>query len=176
MLVKLKEILNKRKKLLLGFSGFMLILILGVTSYYSFQKLTEISREEVIQMISDETNSEVLSFDRDWEWNEKSPNRIEMLVKSSHGYEELKLDATTGEIIERSLTSDFQNAENGETLITPEEAIKIAIKEVNGNVEEIELEKDNGILIYDLEINNQKKEYTVNIKANSGSIVKVERS
>lgn len=57
--------------------------------------------------------------------------------------------------------------------ITPEEAIKLALGEVTGNVKKIELEEENNKMIYELEIQDGKSEYNVHIDASTGSLLLV---
>ena len=59
--------------------------------------------------------------------------------------------------------------------ITPEEAIKLALSEVTGNVKEIELDEDNNRMIYEyeLEIEDGKSEYNDLIDASTGSLLMV---
>lgn len=54
--------------------------------------------------------------------------------------------------------------------ITPEEAIKLAVGEVTGNVKEIELDEENNRMIYELEIEDGNREYNVHVGASTESL------
>ena len=57
-----------------------------------------------------------------------------------------------------------------------DEATKIASKEVAGKVIEAELEHDDGILVWEIEVINDKNQiYEVEIDANSGAILEIEQ-
>ena len=55
------------------------------------------------------------------------------------------------------------------------QAIEIALLEVPGEVQEIELEKEDGMLVYEVEIiNADGEEYEVEIAADTGAVIEVE--
>ena len=59
--------------------------------------------------------------------------------------------------------------------VTEEAAIKIALEQVPGTVEEVELEDENGTIIYEIEIKAEDgTEQEVDIDATTGDVVKVE--
>ena len=59
--------------------------------------------------------------------------------------------------------------------VTEEAAIKIALEQVPGTVEEVELEDENGTIVYEIEIRAEDgAEQEVDIDATTGDVVKVE--
>ncbi|MDQ0208993.1 PepSY domain-containing protein [Alkalicoccobacillus murimartini] len=90
--------------------------------------------------------------------------------------EDVKVNGETGEII--SIDDDFNLVvqQDGE-LISAEEAKAIAIKEVGdqSNVTEIDLDTDDGLSIYELELNVNGVEYDVDINAVTKEVIKVEK-
>ncbi|MBS4177841.1 PepSY domain-containing protein [Lederbergia citrea] len=59
--------------------------------------------------------------------------------------------------------------------ITKEQSIEIALKEFQGKVTDVELEKDHGTLTYDIKVKDENgKEHEVIIDANSGKVLKSE--
>jgi uncharacterized membrane protein YkoI len=59
--------------------------------------------------------------------------------------------------------------------ISENEAKKIALKQVEGEIIGVELEKDDGITRYEVKIKRSNNIYEVEIDANTGKIVEVER-
>lgn len=59
-------------------------------------------------------------------------------------------------------------------LISRDKAIAIAKQRVSGTVTKVELDYDNGIAIYEIEIRNGYREYNIEINARTGSILKFE--
>ena len=61
------------------------------------------------------------------------------------------------------------------TGLSEEQAIEIALLEVPGDVEEVELEKDDGVMIYEIEIlGADGQEFEVEIAAADGTIIEIE--
>ncbi|MCY4334915.1 MAG: PepSY domain-containing protein [Litoreibacter sp.] len=61
------------------------------------------------------------------------------------------------------------------TGLTMAQAIEIALLEVSGEVQEAELEKDDGVMIYEIEILDANgQEYEVEIAADTGTVIEVE--
>ncbi len=115
----------------------------------------------------------------------------EIDVKNDEYEFEFKVDATNGEIIkeereERSRNKaattggkkNNGNTDTDEAVISIGEAIGIAKKEVPGKLEDIELERENGKLVYEVEIENfqngDDEDVTVYIDAITGKVLYVE--
>lgn len=121
----------------------------------------------------------------------------EIEVKNDEYEFEFKVDAATGEIIkeerderdgkkrEKAAASNSNegngnsdNAGANEAVISIGEAKGIAKKEVPGKIEDIELERENGKLVYEVEIENYQngddEDVTVYIDAITGKVLYVE--
>lgn len=59
--------------------------------------------------------------------------------------------------------------------INSETAVQIALQRVPGQVIKIELDYENGILVYEIDIRAETGVYEVHVDAASGQILKVER-
>ncbi|NLZ48542.1 MAG: PepSY domain-containing protein [Clostridiales bacterium] len=59
--------------------------------------------------------------------------------------------------------------------INSETAVQIALQRVPGQVIKIELDFENGILVYEIDIRTQSGVYEVHVDAVSGQVLKVER-
>lgn len=63
-----------------------------------------------------------------------------------------------------------------EAKLTVDDAIKVALADMPGKVIEAELEKDDGVMVWEIElVNNQSELYEFEIDANSGAILESER-
>jgi len=97
---------------------------------------------------------------------------------------EIKVDAVTGEILsikEKRFDNndDWDEREDVTTsattkYITTQEAIKIAEKEVNGKVREIDRDHDDGQVIYEIELETSKGKVELDLDAITGKVLKVE--
>lgn len=61
--------------------------------------------------------------------------------------------------------------ESSQDLITVEEAQKIALSKADGQIESIEIERENGKKYYDIDIENGQVEYDIHIDALTGKII-----
>lgn len=56
-----------------------------------------------------------------------------------------------------------------------ETAVQIALQHVPGRVIKVELEYDDGLLVYEIHIRTERGVYEVKIHANTGQVLKIER-
>lgn len=98
---------------------------------------------------------------------------------------ELEVDASSGKITKNEIDEDYvpstidsnnPSTNNQTTIISNEEAQKIAMDRVgnNGYLVKCELDSDDNKQVYEIEIKNGKIEYNIDIDAVSGEIVKYE--
>ncbi|MBT2694063.1 PepSY domain-containing protein [Bacillus sp. ISL-55] len=59
--------------------------------------------------------------------------------------------------------------------ISEDQAKEIALKQVKGTVTKVELETENGVLVYEVDIKAPDQLYEVTIDAKSGKVIKVEK-
>lgn len=67
-----------------------------------------------------------------------------------------------------------QQAEQKNTVISEQEARKIALKEFSGTIDDIELDEEDGRLIYEIEIEKGEQEAEIEIDAHTGEIIVIE--
>ena len=61
------------------------------------------------------------------------------------------------------------------TGLSEEQAIEIALLEIPGDVQEIELEKEDGALVYEIEIlGDSGQEFEIEISADTGTVIEIE--
>jgi uncharacterized membrane protein YkoI len=92
---------------------------------------------------------------------------------------DLHIDAYSGEIyaIDRDDDDDVNSSnsrQNHKNIISQADAIAIAEKAVNGKVVEIEKDKDDGLIKYEVELKTGRGEADVEIDAASGKVLDVE--
>lgn len=111
-------------------------------------------------------------------------NYYEFDIIANDQLHELEVDASNGKITKNEINDDYvpsttetNNQNNTQaTIITSEEAQKIAMDRVgnNGYLLKCELDTDDGIQKYEIEIKNGRIEYEIDINASSGEIIKYE--
>lgn len=83
--------------------------------------------------------------------------------------------STVNEVMDSSSVASQTNSE-----LTRDEALEIALREVGvkrDEIRELEIEKDyeNGILVYEIDFESGKTEYSFDVNVRTGAIVKAER-
>ncbi|MBU9713479.1 PepSY domain-containing protein [Evansella tamaricis] len=79
---------------------------------------------------------------------------------------------TQGDLDDKELSEPVKT--NGGDIISMSEAITIALSVIDGTVKEVELEKDDGVLYYEVEIKYGGEDYDIDINAYTGEIIKVD--
>src|SRR5690625_4679668 len=97
----------------------------------------------------------------------------EIEVIADHVEMEFDIDAHTGEIIKRDRESTEKNYDRS-AIITAKEALDIAFSKFSGRLKELELEEDDGLLIYEIEIKSGKEEAEIEINAYTGEVIVIE--
>jgi uncharacterized membrane protein YkoI len=59
--------------------------------------------------------------------------------------------------------------------ISVEQAKQIAVNHVTGKILDVELEKENGVLVYEVDITSPNQVYEVTIDANTGKVLEIEK-
>ncbi|MBU9720878.1 MULTISPECIES: PepSY domain-containing protein [Bacillaceae] len=102
----------------------------------------------------------------------------EIEMKTAQGEAELEIHAISGEVLSFSVDSKKRSSKSNvldlSSLIGIVEAKRIALDKVEGTVKEIELEKDDGRIYYDIEIKTSKGEVEIEIDARTGEIISIE--
>ncbi|RFU69844.1 hypothetical protein D0469_08510 [Peribacillus saganii] len=192
--LKIRETAVKRKKIIITIFSILLLIVLGAagTAVYAEKSMLKISETEASEIVSKELDGDVTEMEKDWDYNQV---QYEMTVKTDTGYNEVELDGTTGKIIAvekdddddeladgGSIQGDIDSTDDDSTRretakkpkVSVEAAVETALKKVNGTVTDRELETENGILLYDIEISQEQKEFDVKVDAGTGKVIKVE--
>ena len=106
------------------------------------------------------------------------------VIKSSTDSEkyDLEIDGESGDIVKKEKDDDYvanQNTTNNQTnqtTITEDEAKKIATDRIGGSGEFVrcELDNDDGVLKYEIEVIKDNTEYDIDVDATTGEITKYE--
>lgn len=105
------------------------------------------------------------------EFNEE--NKVYLVRVSTEGKTySLEINGTNGEIKSKKEVESGDEDEPAQpnTKITKEEARRIALNEVKGTVTDIELDDEDGVIVYEVEIETKTKEAQVIINAFSGEV------
>jgi uncharacterized membrane protein YkoI len=110
----------------------------------------------------------------------------EVEVKSKGFEYDLDIDAKTGKVLQTDKAdNDDVDLDNDDTddkvivsdgkFIAEKAAVKIAMKQAKGTATEVELDEEDGRVIYEIEIKDGKDEYDFDIDAISGKVLKFEK-
>lgn len=129
--------------------------------------LIELTEAEIKSAILSKTPGELLSFKK---INEKGRSFYEGIVLENDQKTILKVDAITGDILSRKVEKHKKSV----TKISEKEAGEIALKEIKGTIHDIELEDEDNLLFYLVEIETpDDREATVQIDAITGAILTI---
>lgn len=141
----------------------------------------KLSHDEVKEIIEIEYPGNITEFELDTE-----DGRViyEIEIKDENVKYDLDVDANTGEVIKVDEKKYKQNKKNTdevtetetklEDIISVEEAEAIAQKEFSGTVTQLELDKDDGRYVYEIELRNGNQEAEMDIDAKTGEILELE--
>lgn len=125
---------------------------------------------EIREIIHQEQNGDIKKLEKRAEGEQIFYYAI---VKSDTEKTILKLNAESGEIVDSS-TEKIVRPENSGTKLTSEEAIEIALQNVTGEVDNVDIEESNGQIYYLVEIEHEDdQEATVQINSISGEVMSI---
>lgn len=167
------------------------LVAIGVQQFQATAGNTSITKDEAKQIATEQYPGTVTEIEHERE-NGKEVYEIE-ITGDEYKYE-LKLDSNTGEIVkldekekikkqrnnENNKTNDSSEKpnnhqqQNGSTFpISMDEAISIALQETGGTVKEAELDDDDGLTYYEIEIHSNEGEVEVEVNAYTGEIIQI---
>ncbi|WP_062351819.1 PepSY domain-containing protein [Bacillus kwashiorkori] len=132
-----------------------------------------ISSEMAKEIALDEVQGTIDSVELD---DEMYKQVYEVEVNTSDKEIEMKIDAKSGEIIKKEIDDDIVTTNNkSSSIISVEQAIKIAEKKTGAKVKSIEKDYDDGKIEYEIELMNEKgQEIEMTINARTGKISELE--
>ena len=185
-----KEVSNKKmKKVLIPVLAVAVLAGGGFTianaqGQAALAKQAKITQDEAINAALEKVPGTVEEVELE---DEKGTIVYEIELVSTDGTEhEVEVDAQTGEVlkVEADDDDDGENEEEDsqnqaklakQAKITEDEAINMALEKVPGTVNEIELEVENGTVVYEIEVlSTDGTEQEVKVDAQTGEVLKVE--
>lgn len=134
-----------------------------------------ISKAKAQELALKKVSGKVIEIDFD---NDDRTPHYEIEIKNTKEEVDLEVHAVTGKvtITDREPIKKQKTAKTTK-LITKQKAIELAKAKLNGKgkVTDIELEHDDNLRYYEMELTHDKKEYDVKIHAVTGKILKFER-
>lgn len=135
--------------------------------------------EEAQKIALEEVDGEVIKSSKDRD-DGRTYYEFE-IVTDSEKYD-LEIDGESGDIVKKEKDDDYvanQNTTNNQTnqtTITEDEAKKIATDRIGGSGEFVrcELDNDDGVLKYEIEVIKDNTEYDIDVDATTGEITKYE--
>lgn len=107
--------------------------------------------------------------------------KYEIEIKANGIEHEIKIDAYTGKILKHEKDrdddwddDDYKKYGNKSNIISAEKAKSIALGLANGKITDFELDEDDGILIYKVEIKAKGLEHEIEIDAHTGKVLEHE--
>lgn len=129
------------------------------------QQLKALSENEIKQKLLAEIPGDLILFIH---INENGRSLYKMIVAGEGQKTILKVDAKTGEILFRKIEKEI------EVVITENEATQIAMKQVKGKVNDVDIEQEGSLSYYLVEIDTpDDREATVQIHAITGEVLSI---
>jgi|SRR3954447_1548181 uncharacterized membrane protein YkoI len=192
--MKLKEEIGMKRKVLIGTLGAALVFggafavgatnnddVNAVDNNKATNEKTFLSTDEVKKIALQEVNGVVEQIELE---KESGKALYEVDIEKDDVDYDLHIDAYSGEIytIDRDDDDRFDddnvkhsnNGQNNKNIISQADATAIAEKAVNGNMVEIELDEDDGLYKYEVELKTDRGEAEVEIEAVTGKVLEVE--
>lgn len=126
-----------------------------------------LTETEIKSSILTETPGELLFFKK---LNEKGQSFYKAIIQENEQKTILKVDANTGEVLLRKVEIDKKSVAK----ISEKEAGEIALKKIKGTIQDIDLEDEDNLLFYLVDIETpDEKEAVVQIDAITGAILTI---
>lgn len=135
--------------------------------------------EEAQKIALKEVDGEVIKSSKD---HDDGRTYYEFEIITDGGKYDLEVDGESGEIVKKEKDDDYTSSQSttdsqsNQATITEDEAKKIATERIGGSGEFIkcELDNDDGVLKYEIEVVKENKEYDIDVDATTGKITKYE--
>ncbi|GGA59233.1 peptidase [Kroppenstedtia guangzhouensis] len=162
----------------------------GVNQIFAGQSDPALTVQEASEKAEERYPGKVLEIEKD---HKGSRLVYELELEGPNGIYEIEMDANTGEVLKveqgvsaKQTKDDTDDMEKGDKQTADDnqkktnknkkridfkEAKQIALNKFRGKIEEIELDEDDGRLVYEVEIKKGKQEAEFEIDANTGEIL-----
>ncbi|MBS4205149.1 PepSY domain-containing protein [Lederbergia citrea] len=144
--------------------------VFGISDKNPEQKVKEMPEAEIKNVILQHYPGKINKLERTVEREQVFYNAM---IQTNEKQTILKISATTGAIVDKEIKVLKQPQETAKRM-SEEEAIKLALKTVSGEVDDVELERSDGLVYYLIEIDRANdQEATVQINAITGEVMSV---
>ncbi|MDZ5712963.1 PepSY domain-containing protein [Jeotgalibacillus haloalkalitolerans] len=126
----------------------------------------ELTEEEAIAVAGETSNGEVVSSTL---LADEGNKRYEVVLEEENRILTIEVDAASGE--SRVTAEETKNTEEPARILSEQEAIDIALGTVSGEVDDVDLEQQDGVPYFLIEIETEEGDATVQINAISGEIM-----
>lgn len=164
----------------------ILLVFIAIAMVGCSQDVNALTLEEAQEIALKEVSGKVLKAKED---KDDGVVYYDFIIVSDTEKYEVEIDANSGKVLKMEKDDDYvgttTNPVDGtvtplpttDTAISTEQAQQIALERVGGGYltkTELDLDDDDGIKKYEIEIKNGNKEYDVEINADTGEIIKYE--
>lgn len=201
---KRMKTVGKYKKVMIALSGAVILTFLGFGMYQASasQADPELSPEAIKQMVNDQYPGEITEMELEKELNKvvyevevyndgkefelKLDGNTGEVLKLKEKFNQDKDEIDEVEIREKNEEQKDEQEENDKsqqenensnkqsTVIEINKAIDIALNEFSGTVTALELDEDDGRLIYEIEVKTKSEEAEIEIDAYTGEVLVME--
>lgn len=123
----------------------------------------ELTEEEIVAIAQENSTGEVVSV------TQLEDNMYEVVIEEEDRILTITVDGNAGE--SQITGEETKNTEEPARILSEQEAINIALGVVNGEVDDADLEQENGVPYFLIEIETEENDATVQINAISGEIM-----
>lgn len=88
--------------------------------------------------------------------------------------ETAELNSQSAEAEQADDTEEVNTAEQNSAQISQEEAVETAQQTVNGTLDEVKLDTEDGLLVYEVELEYQGEDYDIEVDAHTGEITEID--
>lgn len=185
----MKENMSQKKKVIV-LGGMVLALILVISPVNLFAQAGEsvfnssesktlgakayITKDEAIQIALDKIAgpAKLVEIELD---NENGQVHYEIAMVDENLEYELDIDAVKGKVLK--FQKEIKTKLSDQASLSEEEAIKFALEKIGSqaNVKKVDLDQDDGVVYYDIDLFDDNHEYEIEIHASTGQVLKFEQ-
>lgn len=130
----------------------------------------EMSREQIKEVIGEQHKGKIKSLELREEMNQTFYDAV---LEDSETKTMMTLNAETGEVVTMK-EEELPRKQEITSRITEDEAVKIALNTVSGEVDDIDFEKEDGVYYYFIEIEqDDDREAEIQINAITGEVINI---
>lgn len=163
--------MSKKKLISMGLGAALIVTVFGILGYKNVSADTSISMEEAKNKVTNQYPGIVTEIEKD---KKGSKTVYEMEILGKNQKYELVLDANSGKVLKLEEKEKLETEDQTPIVkISIDQGKAIAKKVFNGTVKEIEIEKEDDLLVYEVKMMSKNKKADIKIDANNGTVLQV---